>query len=61
MARSMNEVWDAERRARAVAQKLADLLNEMDLILPGATSIRPGSICGPGVEVRRIGDEFTVR
>lgn len=61
MAKSMDGVWEAERKAREIAQKVADLLNEMDALSPGMTVIRPGTISGPGVDVRRIGDRFAIR
>lgn len=61
MAKSMDETWSAERRAREIARQIAGLLNEMDALAPGMTSLAPGTIRGPGVEIRRIGDAFGVR
>lgn len=61
MKGSMGEIRDAGERALEIATQIAELLNEMDEVDPGRTTIAAGRIVGPGVEVRRIADRFTAR
>lgn len=61
MKGSVSEIRDAEERARELADRIAELLNEMDSIAPGMTAIGAGRISGPGVEIRRFGGTFGVR
>lgn len=61
MNKSMSEFHDAQERALELAARIAELLNEMDRISPGMTAIGAGRISGPGLEIRRVAGEFTVR
>jgi hypothetical protein len=57
----MSEIHDMEERIRALAAQVAELLNEMDRVAGGLVGIGPGRISAPGAEIRRMGDQFTVR
>lgn len=61
MSRSVGEMHDAQEQARELAARIAELLNEMDRIVPGMTAIGAGRISGPGLEIRRVAGTFAVR
>ncbi|MET9484786.1 hypothetical protein [Streptomyces sp. NPDC006638] len=47
------ELRDKEQRAREIAQRIADLLNQLDAIFPGSTRAHGNRITGLAVTVTR--------
>ncbi|MGP9023206.1 hypothetical protein ACT1U9_32980 (plasmid) [Streptomyces sp. BR1] len=43
---------DEKARAQEIAEQIAALLGELDALQPGSVHAGPGSISGPGLEIR---------
>ncbi|MGX1226875.1 hypothetical protein [Streptomyces ambofaciens] len=50
-----------EQEAAALAAEVASLLNRIDALGVGLTTPTGGRLAGPGFEIRRTGDRWTVR
>jgi hypothetical protein len=61
VVRQTNETTGEREHALAIAERVADLLGELDALQPGSVRAAAGRIYGPGVEILNVGGEWIAR
>jgi hypothetical protein len=55
------ETAEGGEQAFAIAEQVAALLEQLDALQPGSVRAGAGRISGPGLEIRNIAGQWTVR
>lgn len=55
-----DELRSKEREAAAIGEQIAELLNQLEAVMPGSVIVHSGRISGLAVTIRRISDRWSL-